>query len=198
MMGASIIFLLAYLIGSISSAILVCRILQVGDPRDGGSGNPGATNVLRLAGKKAAALTLVGDMLKGLLPVVVAQAFFDTPLITSGTLLFAVLGHMYPVWFGFKGGKGVATLIGGLMGLSLLVAVLWGIIFGSVFAAKRIVSLASLSATALLPILGALVVSWWHFIPLAGVAALVIWRHRDNIERLRRGEEKSIDLGKML
>ena len=99
----------AYLLGSISAAIIVCRLMGLPDPRSEGSRNPGATNVARIGGKKAAALTLIGDMLKGLLPVLVAHALGAGAVILAGTALAAFLGHLYPVFFGFQGGKGVAT-----------------------------------------------------------------------------------------
>ena len=106
-----------YLFGSISTAILTCHLMGLPDPRSEGSGNPGATNVLRLGGKKAAFLTLSGDMLKGLVPVLIAQALHASPLIQSATALAAFLGHLYPVFFGFRGGKGVATALGVAFGL---------------------------------------------------------------------------------
>lgn len=195
-MGALFIFIFAYLIGSVSSAILVCSAMGLDDPRTQGSKNPGATNVLRMGGKKAAALTLLGDVLKGLLPVVLAQAFLDTPWITSGTMLCAILGHMFPVWFRFQGGKGVATLIGALMGLSMWVALCWGLVFAGVFYFRRIVSLASIVASMTLPLFAVIFLSLWYVIPMAVIAMLVVWRHKENIERLRKGEEKVIDLSK--
>jgi glycerol-3-phosphate acyltransferase PlsY len=101
-----------YLCGSVASAVVVCRMMKLPDPRKGGSGNPGATNVLRLGGKKAAGLTLAGDVLKGVVPVLLAHLLTDSPAIIAGTAVAAVVGHMYPVFFGFKGGKGVATAFG--------------------------------------------------------------------------------------
>ncbi|HMQ13394.1 MAG TPA: glycerol-3-phosphate 1-O-acyltransferase PlsY, partial [Candidatus Competibacter phosphatis] len=113
---------LGYLAGSISTAILVCRAMRLPDPRSEGSRNPGATNVLRFGGKKAAAITLAGDFAKGLLPVLLARlaGVEDTGLAL--TALAAFLGHLYPVFFGFEGGKGVATAFGAILGLSSLVA----------------------------------------------------------------------------
>jgi len=106
-----------YLFGSISAAIVTCRLMGLPDPRSEGSRNPGTTNVLRLGGKKAALLTLVGDMLKGLLPVLIAGALTDKPAVLAATALAAFLGHLYPVFFGFTGGKGVATALGVVFGL---------------------------------------------------------------------------------
>ena len=112
---------LGYLLGSISSAIIVCRAMGLPDPREQGSGNPGATNVMRIGGKKAAAITLLGDMLKGLAPVLMAQALNVDPLVLAGVVLAAFLGHLYPVFFGFAGGKGVATSLGVLLGANWVV-----------------------------------------------------------------------------
>ena len=113
-----------YLFGSISAAIIVCRLMGLPDPRTEGSRNPGATNVARLGGKKAAALTLAGDMLKGLLPVLAAHALQAGPLVLALTALAAFLGHLYPVFFGFQGGKGVATALGVTFGLHWMIGLL--------------------------------------------------------------------------
>ena len=112
-----LIILGGYMFGSISTAIIVCRLMGLPDPRTEGSKNPGATNVARLGGKKAAALTLAGDMLKGLIPVLIAQYLQMSPVILAATALAAFLGHLYPVFFGFQGGKGVATALGVIYGL---------------------------------------------------------------------------------
>ena len=110
--------ILAYLLGSVCSAILVCRLLGLPDPRTEGSHNPGTTNVLRIGGKGPAALTLLGDMLKGVVPVLVARHYQLEPAVVSAVGLAAFLGHLYPVFFGFKGGKGVATAAGVLLALN--------------------------------------------------------------------------------
>jgi len=109
---------LAYLLGSLSTAVIVSRLLGLPDPREQGSKNPGATNVLRLGGKKAAVITLVGDAVKGFMPVVIAQYLEVTPDMLAAVGLAAFLGHLYPAFFGFKGGKGVATALGVLTGFS--------------------------------------------------------------------------------
>ena len=109
-----------YLLGSIATAVLVSRALGLADPRSGGSGNPGATNVLRLAGRRAAALTLAGDVVKGLVPVIAARAVDLPPGPVALVGLAAFLGHLYPVFFGFRGGKGVATALGALLGIDPL------------------------------------------------------------------------------
>ncbi|KAA0447047.1 MAG: glycerol-3-phosphate 1-O-acyltransferase PlsY, partial [Candidatus Thioglobus sp.] len=117
-----ILIIASYLIGSISSAILVCKVLRLPDPRTQGSNNPGATNVLRIGGKKAAAITLIGDGAKGAIAVAVAQYLGLDLLAMSLIALAAFLGHIYPIFFGFKGGKGVATFLGGLFVLNYLTA----------------------------------------------------------------------------
>ena len=111
-----IITIIAYLLGSLSSAVIVCRLLGLPDPRESGSKNPGATNVLRLGGKKPAALTLIGDMLKGLLATVLASVLGMNLFWVALAGLGAVLGHLFPVFFGFRGGKGVATGLGAILG----------------------------------------------------------------------------------
>ena len=183
----------AYLLGSISSAIIVCRIMGLPDPRTQGSNNPGATNVLRLGGKKAAAITLLGDALKGLIPMLVTHALQAPPLILALTALAAFLGHLYPLFFGFKGGKGVATALGTQFGLywaiGLSVAALW------LFVAKvvDISSLAALVAMALAPL-----IVWWLWpapelvIMQILMSSLLFWRHRSNIRNLLGGREGKI------
>ena len=113
----------AYLLGSVSSAIVVSKLLQLPDPRVEGSGNPGATNVLRLSGKLPAALTLFGDLAKGTIPVLIARMITDDLLVISAAALMSFLGHLYPIYFKFKGGKGVATALGAYLGLGI--PVLW-------------------------------------------------------------------------
>ncbi|HID44161.1 MAG TPA: glycerol-3-phosphate 1-O-acyltransferase PlsY [Chromatiaceae bacterium] len=183
----------AYLLGSISSAIIVCQAMGLPDPRTEGSNNPGATNVLRLGGKKAAAITLLGDALKGLVPMLVAHAFGAPPLILALTAMAAFLGHLYPVFFDFKGGKGVATALGTQFGLSwvigLSIAAIW------LFVAKimNISSLAGLVAMALAP-----VIVWWFWpapeliIMQIAMSSLLFWRHRRNIANMLSGKEGRI------
>ena len=183
----------AYLLGSISSAIVVCKLLGLPDPRSVGSGNPGATNVLRLGGKKAAAVTLLGDMLKGFIPALAAVQLGLEAWAVAAVFLAAFLGHLYPLFFGFQGGKGVATALGVLFGLHWAVgaatAATWLVAAG----VTRISSLSALVAMAAAP--GYV---WWWFgsleLAAAGGAMTVIlyWRHRANIGRILRGEEKRI------
>ena len=183
----------AYLLGSISSAVIVSRLLGLPDPRSGGSGNPGATNVLRLGGKKAGALTLVGDVVKGAIPVVVARSL-DAPVLTVGLCaLAAFCGHLFPIFFGFRGGKGVATLFGAIMALSGALLVGAGVVWLAVAGITRFASLASLLAAA-----AAVPVAWWLglglpvVLALAAMALLTSWRHAGNISRLVAGTERKI------
>ncbi|GAB6066688.1 glycerol-3-phosphate 1-O-acyltransferase PlsY [Methylothermus subterraneus] len=182
-----------YLLGSISSAVIVCRLWGLPDPRTAGSGNPGATNVLRMGSKPAAALTLLGDVLKGFLPVALARGLGAEPGVVAAAGLAAFLGHLYPVFFGFRGGKGVATALGVLSGihwgLGLMLAGTWL----AVAKLSKISSLSALTAAALAP----LYAHWLLRTPaITAVAAVMagwlIVRHRDNIRRLLRGEEDRI------
>ncbi len=186
--------LVAYLLGSVSSAIIVCRLMGLPDPRSEGSGNPGATNVLRIGGKKAAALTLVGDMLKGYIPVALAVWYGLSAEIIIAMGVAAFVGHLWPVFFKFEGGKGVATELGVLFGLhpviGLVIAGIW------LFIAKglKISSLAALVAMTLAPVMvwfwteGEL--SWTLGVVL--MSLLLIIRHKSNIQRLMSGEETTI------
>lgn len=177
----------AYLIGSVASAIVVCRLMHLPDPRRGGSKNPGATNVLRIGGKLPAALTLLGDVLKGLVPVLLAGAL-SGPSVVAAAALAAFLGHLYPLYFGFKGGKGVATAFGAAAGLAYPVALAMGVIWLIVVAATRYVSLASMAAIGLSPVVAfALALHPATFFALVAMAGFIIYRHKANIERLRAG-----------
>lgn len=192
MLLALILIALAYFVGSIASAIVVCRLMSLPDPRSGGSGNPGATNVLRVAGKPAAALTLAGDVLKGLLPVALANAL-SGEAVAAAAALAAFLGHLYPLYFDFKGGKGVATAFGAVAGLAFPVMIAMAVTWLIVVAATRYVSLASMVAAGLSPIVAfALALHPATFAALVVIAGFVIYRHRANIERLRSGTESRI------
>jgi glycerol-3-phosphate acyltransferase PlsY len=185
-----------YLFGSISAAILVCRLMGLPDPRTQGSRNPGATNVARLGGKKAAALTLAGDVLKGLIPVLIAQALQAGPLIQAATALAAFLGHLYPVFFGFRGGKGVATALGVVFGLHWPVGLLTGAVWLFMALVFRISSLAALTAILLMPAF----FLWLKPEPPIVAAMIVLtvllyWRHRTNIADLLSGREEKIQFG---
>jgi len=187
---------LAYLFGSVSSAIIVCRALALQDPRAHGSNNPGATNVLRIGGKKAAAVTLAGDCLKGLLPVLLAREIGADSAVIALCGLGAFLGHLYPLWFGFRGGKGVAVAAGVFAGLSPALAALLLPAWLAVALAFRYSSLAALCAAALAPWL-----TLWllpapdYFAMSLCMVTLLFWRHRSNIKRLADGKEGKIRLG---
>ena len=186
-----------YLLGSIATAVVVSRALGARDPREGGSGNPGATNVLRLSGRRAAALTLAGDVLKGLVPVLAARAVELPPGMVALVGLAAFLGHLYPVFFAFKGGKGVATALGALFGIEPLlgtaVLVTWLLVAG----VSRYSSLAALVASVVAPVY-AWVLSGepWVLGAITGMSMLLVWRHRANIRRLLAGEEGRIGRSK--
>ena len=184
----------AYLVGSVSSAIVVCRMMGLPDPRCEGSGNPGATNVLRVGGKKPAAITLAGDMLKGLLPVLAGQALGVSPLALGLIGAAAFLGHLYPVFFGFRGGKGVATLLVVLFGYHWAVGAATAATWLLVAKGFRISSLAALVATALAPLYLWIVLGpRWDLIGITtAMVVLLFWRHRSNIQRLLSGEESLI------
>ena len=184
----------AYLLGSVSFAVIVSRVFGLPDPRSHGSGNPGATNMLRTGRKSAAALTLFGDLAKGWLAVYLARHFGAQygveALATYGAAVAVFLGHLYPVFFGFKGGKGVATALGILLAISpwlgLATLLTWLIVFGL----TRTSSLAALSAAALAPVYaGYLIGGTLPIFALTLISLLIFWRHRGNIRRLLTGEE---------
>ena len=185
-----IVLVLAYLMGSLSSAVVLCKMAGLPDPRTQGSGNPGATNVLRFGGKKLAAMVLVIDILKGVLPVVIACLLGLNQTWLAATALAAFIGHLYPVFFGFQGGKGVATALGGFLALSPLMAGATLLTWIAVFAVSRISSLSALTAAALTPLYSIWIIESVaaRWIVLA-MAVLLIYRHKGNIQRLLAGEE---------
>ena len=184
-------FVLAYLLGSISSAILVSRLFKLPDPRTHGSNNPGATNVYRLGGSLPACLVLVFDILKGTIPVWGAYFLKLEPLELGLIAVAACLGHMYPLFFSFKGGKAVATAFGSLLPIGLS---LGGLLIGTwllIVAITRYSSLAALVAVTLAPLY-----TWWikplYTLPVTFITLLIIIRHRTNIVRLFKGEEPKV------
>ena len=184
---------LAYLFGSISSAIVLCRIAGYPDPRRQGSGNPGASNILRLYGKKAAAITLAGDLLKGLLPVLIGRALQVPEVILAGMGVAAFLGHLYPIFFQFEGGKGVATFIGILYGLAWPAGVAFMLVWIVTAATFRYSSLSALVATALSPVLVFIMVpSYAYLTATLLMAGFIFWRHQANIRKLLSGTERKI------
>lgn len=193
MIANLLLILGAYLLGSVSSAIIVCRLMGLPDPRTQGSNNPGATNVLRIGGKKAAANTLVGDSLKGVIPMLIGHLLGASPAVLAATGLAAFLGHLYPLFFGFQGGKGVATALGVQLGLywpiGLSVAAIW------LFVAK-VLKISSLSALACMALAPVVVWFFWPEPVLVGVQTLItvilFWRHRSNIRNLLSGKEDKL------
>lgn len=196
-MQFALLLIAAYLLGSIPFAVVVSRLFGMADPRTYGSGNPGATNVLRSGNKLAAALTLLGDAFKGWLAVTLASTFagtlnLETPAVAAAGLA-AFLGHVFPVFLGFKGGKGVATAAGVLLGasawLGLATAGVW-LLTAFTFRYSSLAALSAALAAPLLSILLSLGDTW--AIAIGGMSALLIWRHKDNIKRLRAGQEGRI------
>lgn len=192
----------AYLLGSLSFAVIVTRVMGLSDPRTYGSKNPGATNVLRSGSKAAAVVTLLLDAVKGWLPVVLVRWFGEPYGLGEGTValagLAAFLGHLWPVFFRFEGGKGVATALGVLVGISgwlgLAVALVWLV----VAAVSRYSSLASLSAAVLAPVIYVLAdgLLWYSersiVAAIVVMSALLVWRHKENITRLIQGKESRL------
>ena len=188
-----ILIISAYLIGSISMAIIICKILDLPDPRTQGSNNPGATNVLRIGGKKAAAATLLGDGLKGVIPVVIGQYLGLDIQAVALIALGAFLGHVYPVFFGFKGGKGVATFIGSLLALNYFVGLAFVATWLFVAKVLKISSLSALIATLLTPLYFYLLIENIEATYIVGLICLwIFYTHKSNIKRLLSGEEDSI------
>ena len=193
MMWLYILPLLAYLLGSVSSAVVIARLMGLQDPRDVGSRNPGATNILRYGGKTAAIMTLVGDILKGVIPVLIARALTTDAMILALTGFAAFLGHLLPVFFGFRGGKGVATALGVWLALNpwvgLLLLTTW-ILMAVMF---RYSSLSALTASLAAP----LYVAWLspgmpYLVTMIVMSAILVIRHRSNIRNLIAGTETKI------
>jgi len=179
--------------GSFCSAIIVCRLFALPDPRLEGSKNPGATNVLRIAGKQYAVLVMLGDLLKGTIPVLIASACNAEPITVSFTVLGAVVGHMYPIFFEFKGGKGVATAIGALLGFHFMVGVMVAATWLLVANFSRFSSLASIVAITLSPLYTLLLTkNIYVFPPLFVMVILILFKHKNNITRLIDGTEPKI------
>ena len=194
--------LIAYLVGSLSFAVIVSRAMGLSDPRTYGSGNPGATNVLRSGSKPAAIVTLLLDAAKGWLPVMLVKWFGPAWDLSEGTQalagLAAFLGHLYPVFFAFKGGKGVATAVGVLLAFEPLLALATLVTFAIIVFFSRYVSLASMVAAVFVPayyLIGdgvAWTASGAKTLALIAMGLLLIWRHRENIQRLLAGTESKL------
>ena len=187
--------ILAYLAGSLASAVIVCKALALGDPREQGSGNPGATNVLRLYGKTAALLTLCGDILKGLVPVLLLRFVQAPDVFIAAAGLAAFSGHLYPLFFGFRGGKGVATLTGVLLAFHWLLGTAFIITWLLVALLSRYSSLAAITAGLLAPAYCWLIIATpFHLAGVSLMSVMLIWRHRSNIKNLLAGAEIKITL----
>jgi glycerol-3-phosphate acyltransferase PlsY len=194
--------LAAYLLGSLSFAVIVSRVMGLNDPRTYGSKNPGATNVLRSGSKAAAVVTLLLDAVKGWLPVVLVRWFGEPFGLGEGTVamagLAAFLGHLWPVFFRFEGGKGVATALGVLVGISGWLGLVLGLLWLAVAAVSRYSSLASLAAAVLAPVIYVLAggLLWYSERSIVGaivaMSALLVWRHKENITRLIQGKESRL------
>jgi len=179
-----------YLLGSIPFGLLLTRLAGKGDIRDIGSGNIGATNVLRTGSKGLAAATLVLDAVKGAAAVLIAQRLW--PDAVSFAAAGALIGHLYPMWLRFKGGKGVATMLGILVPLFWQAAVVYAVLWVGLLLVLRISSVAGMAAAASAPVTAAVLGEQSIFPMLLGFALLVVWKHRENIRRLSRGEEPRV------
>jgi len=188
--------LIGYLFGSISSAVLVSKLFRLNDPREVGSGNPGATNVLRSGNKFAAALTLLGDVLKGVVPVILTQQVGVSSGVLAMVAIAAFMGHLFPIFFGFKGGKGVATAIGVFVALSWKLMLVFALTWIVVAVIWRYSSLASLVASAFTGVASFAIFNQEYQLQLIGavfwIVAFTFQRHRENIERLKNGTEGKI------
>jgi len=188
-----LLILIAYLFGSLNSAIILCKMMRLPDPREQGSGNPGATNVLRFGGKKLAATVLFFDVLKGIIPVLAALFLGLEQAIIATVAFAAFIGHLYPVFFGFKGGKGVATAFGVLLAMNWMIGLAILATWLVMAMAFKLSSLSALTAAVLTPLY-----TWWltgHDITTAItmlMSILLLWRHRNNIRNLLAGKEPKI------
>ncbi len=189
----SLLIIVAYLIGSISGAIITTKLMALPDPRTQGSGNPGATNVLRHGGKKAALFTLLIDILKGIIAVLIVKLIVTTPIVLAAAALAVFLGHLYPIFFQFKGGKGVATAFAALLILAwpvALAALFTWIIMALIF---RYSSLSAITAAIITPIyMFWLIPNWEYTLVSIIICGFLIWRHRSNIQNLWNGTEDKI------
>lgn len=187
-----VMIVIGYLAGSLSSAILYARFTKQIDPRQVGSGNPGATNILRTQGKKAAAIVLVGDILKGVIPVLIGHALGLMPFWLALIALATIVGHLFPVYFGFKGGKGVATTLGVVVALNPAIGLSCVLTWLLVAVCFRYSSLASLIMALSLPVYVYWLQAYALLPSMLLVTALIILRHRRNIHNLLLGKESKI------
>ena len=196
-----------YLLGSVPFGLILTRLAGLGDVRAIGSGNIGATNVLRTGNKGLAALTLFLDMAKAMVPLMllgyglketglVDPEGEDTSTLQAWLGLCVVLGHCFPIFLKFRGGKGVATALGVYAGISLILGGCFAVVWLGTAFVFRYSSLAALAAVLAMPVVFGIVMGWGGIAPLGVISALVVWRHRDNIRRLRQGQESRIAFGK--
>lgn len=191
-MQTALVVFAAYLLGSVSFAIVVSRLFSLPDPRSYGSGNPGATNVLRTGKTAAAALTLLGDGGKGWLAVWLASLAEPAAMPYAGVAVF--LGHLFPVFHGFRGGKGVATAAGALLGFNLWLGLGTIVTWVAIFAFFRVSSLAALVSAVFAPLYAFWLFGLHPVFPaVVAIAVLLVWRHKDNIRRLLAGEEGRVE-----
>jgi glycerol-3-phosphate acyltransferase PlsY len=189
----SLLVVFAYLLGSIPTGLVLSKALAGIDPRQGGSRNIGATNVMRTAGKALGAVTLIGDVLKGVIPVCIVLLLKREEAWVAGAGLAAFLGHCFPIYIGFRGGKGVATALGIYLPLAPLAVLVNVFVFASAVGVTRMVSVGSILAALAMPLL-----IWLGRYPLAylilslGVDAIIIFRHKENIKRLIKGKENKL------
>lgn len=185
----------AYLLGSVSFGILMSRVFGLPDPRSVGSGNPGATNVLRSGKKAAAVLTLLGDALKGWLAVWLALQSGALMWVVCWVALAVFIGHLYPIYYGFKGGKGVATALGVMLAVSVWLGLAVLLTWLLVFAISRYSSLAAIIAAALAPVYALFLLMAYkdYVLMILAMSVIIIWRHRSNIRKLLDGIEAGFD-----
>ncbi|MFM2322673.1 MAG: glycerol-3-phosphate acyltransferase [Pseudomonadota bacterium] len=194
MLLAFVFMLFAYLLGSLSSAIIVCHLAGLPDPRTQGSGNPGASNVLRIGGKRLAAIVLLADMLKGWIPVMLAKLFGLPFIFLAWIAFFAFIGHLLPIFFNFRGGKGVATALGGLFALAWPIGLIGLLSWCVILFLFRYISVASMTASALTFLYVFYEYPLSICVPLFLMTILLIARHISNIRRLFLGKEPKLNI----
>lgn len=188
-----IIILFSYLLGSIPSAIIICRLLKLSDPRESGSGNPGTTNVMRLHGKKIAAMTLASDVLKGVLPVLIARHMELSEITIASCGLAAFLGHLFPFFFTIKGGKGVATLIGVLFASNIFLGFSFIITWLFIAFIFKYSSLAAITSALLMPVYSWFILHGEYYLGAHLIMMMIIiLRHQANIKRLIAKKENKM------
>jgi acyl phosphate:glycerol-3-phosphate acyltransferase len=187
------LIIFAYLAGSISSAIIISKVFKLSDPRNVGSGNPGTTNILRYAGKKAAALTLMGDISKGIIPIAIGYKLGFSTATLSIVGMCSLLGHIYPVFYHFKGGKGIATFLGVLLALNWLLALSFITLWITTALVTRYSSLSALVAITITPVIAYLLDSpSAMFSVLICCSTIIFFHHKQNLINLKNGTEKKI------